>query len=262
MVEKKKTRLRKKTAKAQVVAKENAKIKATSPLSKQEAKTQKHSLSNNKIITLLSHHKFFVVLLIIFFAFIISLVVHFELKFALDMNAGKKVGVKKEKSIETPKIGGPFLLVDHDGNTVSESNFKGKYMLVYFGYTYCPDVCPISLTVISDAMEILGESAEQITPVFITVDPERDDHEAMKMYVEHFHPRLVGLTGSVDQVNLATKAFKAYFAKVTEGYEDGDYAVDHSSITYLMDPNGKFITHFSHGIEPKSMAEKLAEYIR
>ena len=83
-----------------------------------------------------------------------------------------------------------------------------------------------------------------------------------RLYVEHFHPRLVGLTGSVDQVNLAAKAYKVYFAKVMEGYEDGDYAMDHSSITYLMDPNGKFITHFSHGVEPKSMAKKLAGYLR
>ena len=86
--------------------------------------------------------------------------------------------------------------------------------------------------------------------------------EALKMYVEHFHPRLVGLTGSVDQVNLAAKAYKVYFAKVMEGYEDGDYAMDHSSITYLMDPNGKFITHFSHGVEAQSMAEKISEILK
>ena len=262
MVEKKKTRPRKKTAKTQVVAEENAKIKVSPPLSKQKVETKKRNLGNNKIITLSSNRNFFVILIIIFFVFIVSLVGYFIPKFNLEMEVGKRSEVAQKDNIDVPKIGGPFLLVDHNGNTVSESNFRGKYMLVYFGYTYCPDVCPVSLTVISDAMEMLGESAEQITPVFITVDPERDGHEALKMYVEHFHPRLVGLTGSVDQVNLAAKAYKVYFAKVMEGYEDGDYAMDHSSITYLMDPNGKFITHFSHGIEPKSMAKKLAGYLR
>lgn len=157
-----------------------------------------------------------------------------------------------------PKIGGPFTLVDHNGKTVTEKDFMGKYMMIYFGYTYCPDVCPTSLTLIADAFEILGDKAEQITPVFITVDPERDDPEATKMYVEHFHDRLVGLTGSMEQVDAAAKAFKAYYAKVGDGYNDDDYAMDHSSITYLMGPDGNFVTHFGHGTEPDVIAKKLA----
>jgi len=165
------------------------------------------------------------------------------------------------QNVGIPEIGGPFVLVDQDGKTVSEADFKGKYMLIYFGYTYCPDVCPTSLTVMGDALDILGDKAEQITPVFISVDPERDDPEAMKMYVEHFHPRLVGLTGSVDQVKVAAKAYKAYFAKSGDGYGDNDYAMDHSSITYLMSPYGKFVTHFGHGVEAEPMAKKLAEVL-
>jgi cytochrome oxidase Cu insertion factor (SCO1/SenC/PrrC family) len=161
-----------------------------------------------------------------------------------------------------PQIGGPFVLVDQDGKTVSETDFMGKYMLVYFGFTYCPDVCPTSLTIMEDALDMLGDKAERITPIFITVDPERDDPEAMKLYVEHFHPRLVGLTGSLDQVNAVAKTYKAYFTKSGDGYDDDDYSVDHSSITYLMAPDGKFVTHFSHGVEVEFMAQKLAEILK
>ncbi len=158
-----------------------------------------------------------------------------------------------------PKIGGPFTLVNQDGKTVSEADFKGQYMLIYFGYTYCPDVCPTSLSVMADAIDMLGEKGDRITPVFITVDPERDDPAALKMYIEHFHPRLVGLTGTDEQIKSASSAYKAYFAKVGDGYADADYSMDHSSITYLMGPDGNFITHFGHGVEAEPMANKLAE---
>jgi cytochrome oxidase Cu insertion factor (SCO1/SenC/PrrC family) len=168
----------------------------------------------------------------------------------------------QEAQVQTaglPKIGGAFSLVDQDSKAVTEADFKGKYMLVYFGYTYCPDVCPTSLSVITDALDLLGEKGDLITPVFITVDPERDDPAALKMYIEHFHPRLVGLTGSIEQIKAVTTAYKAYFAKVGDGYNDDDYSMDHSSITYLMGPDGNFVTHFGHGVEAEPMAKKLAE---
>ncbi len=158
-----------------------------------------------------------------------------------------------------PKIGGPFTLVNQNGKTVTEVDFLGKYMLIYFGYTYCPDVCPTSLSAMSDALDLLGDKGDKITPVFITIDPERDDAAALKMYVDHFHPRLVGLTGTPEQIKIASTAYKAYFAKVGDGYGDGDYSMDHSSITYLMGPDGKFVTHFGHGVEAEPMAKKLAE---
>jgi cytochrome oxidase Cu insertion factor (SCO1/SenC/PrrC family) len=157
-----------------------------------------------------------------------------------------------------PKIGGPFNLVNQDGANVSEADFKGRYMLVYFGYTYCPDVCPTSLSEMADALDILGPKGDKITPVFITVDPERDDANALKTYVSYFHPRLVGLTGTVEQVKAAAKAYKAYFAKAGDGYDDDDYTMDHSSITYLMGPDGEFITHFGHGVDAEKIAEKLS----
>jgi len=158
-----------------------------------------------------------------------------------------------------PKIGGAFTLVDQDGKTVTDADFRGQYLLVYFGYTFCPDVCPTSLSVIADAMDLIGDKADRVTPIFITVDPKRDTPEQMKMYVEYFHPKLVGLTGSEDQVAAAAKAYKVYYAKVGDGDE---YLMDHSSITYLMGPDGDFIAHFSHGVDAEEMADRLKEIIK
>ena len=165
------------------------------------------------------------------------------------------------QTVGTPKIGGPFNLVNQDGVNVSETDFMGRYMLIYFGYTYCPDVCPTSLSEMADALDMLGPKGDKITPVFITIDPERDDANAMKTYVGYFHPRLVGLTGTVEQVKAAAKAYKAYFAKAGDGYNDDDYTMDHSSITYLMGPDGEFITHFGHGVDAEQIAEKLSDLL-
>lgn len=164
-------------------------------------------------------------------------------------------------TIGVPKIGGPFTLVDQDGKTVTEADFRGRYSLIYFGYTYCPDVCPTALSVMADALDILGPKGDKVTPVFITVDPERDDVAALKEYVGYFHPRMIGLTGTVEQVEVATDAYKAYFAKVGDGYGDDDYAMDHSSITYLMGLDGEFITYFGNGVGAEEMAEKMAEIL-
>ncbi|NQU58922.1 MAG: SCO family protein [Rhodospirillales bacterium] len=165
------------------------------------------------------------------------------------------------QNVGTPKIGGPFNLVNQDGKSVSEADFLDRYMLIYFGYTYCPDVCPTALSAMGNALDILGPKADKITPIFITIDPERDDVNALKMYVSYFHPRLVGLTGSVEQIKVAAKAYKAFFAKSGDGYSDGDYTMDHSSITYLMGPDGKFVTHFGHGVDAEAIAKKLADLL-
>lgn len=155
-------------------------------------------------------------------------------------------------------IGGPFTLVDQDGRTITDADFRGKYMLVYFGYTYCPDVCPTSLSRNSAAMEMLGDKAAEIVPVLITVDPERDTPEVLKDYVGFFHPRLVALTGTPEQVAAAAKAYRVYFAKVEqEGAEPGPYLMDHTSITYLMGPDGAYIRHFGHNVSAERMAEQL-----
>lgn len=160
-------------------------------------------------------------------------------------------------------IGGPFTLVNGAGETVTDEAFRGQYMLVYFGYTFCPDVCPTSLSTWAQALAMLPEDkAAKVTPIFITVDPARDTAEVVGQYVEHFHPRMVGLTGSEEQVKAAARAYKVFYQKVEE--EGGDptaYLLDHSAISYLMGPDGTFITHFSHGIPPKDMADRLAQIL-
>lgn len=158
------------------------------------------------------------------------------------------------------QIGGPFNLVDQHGRQVTEADFRGRYMLIYFGYTYCPDVCPTELQAMSQAVDQLGEAGEKVTPVFITVDPVRDTVDQLAGYAQHFHPRLVALTGSEEQVTAAAKAYRVYFRKV-EDESTTEYLMDHSSIIYLMGPEGRFLTHFSYGTPPEEMAEKMRSYL-
>ncbi|WP_020594535.1 SCO family protein [Kiloniella laminariae] len=162
-------------------------------------------------------------------------------------------------------IGGPFSLVDHNGKAVTEKEFEGKYMLIYFGYTFCPDVCPTSLTLLSDAMDIVEagdpELAKLVVPVFITVDPERDTVSALKDYVGHFYPTMVGLTGSLEQVSAAAKSYKVFYQK-TEAEESSEYLMDHSSITYLMGPDGAYVKHYSHGTSGEIMGASLLKILK
>ena len=157
-------------------------------------------------------------------------------------------------------VGGAFTLTDHTGKRVTEKDFLGKYMLVYFGYTYCPDVCPGELQVVAAALDELGAQADQIQPVFITVDPERDTVAQMASYVPSFHDRLVGLTGSSEEIAAAAKAYRVYYAKVDDP-DSTEYLMDHSSIVYLMNPSGEYVAHFPYGTKPKDMATKLAQHL-
>lgn len=158
------------------------------------------------------------------------------------------------------KIGGSFNLVDHTGKTVTDQDFHGKYLLVYFGYTFCPDVCPTSLSLIAGALDQLTPAQlDNVVPVFITVDPERDTPEAMGTYVEHFHENMVGLSGSAEQIKDIARKYKAYYAKV--GTDPDTYTMDHSSITYLMDPKGKYAAHFGHNTPSDQMAKRLADFL-
>lgn len=156
-------------------------------------------------------------------------------------------------------IGGPFQLTDHHGHKVSDKTYRGKYMLVYFGFTYCPDICPASLQVISAALDKLGKKADQLVPLFITVDPERDTAAKMADYVKSFSPRLIGLTGTPQQIQKAAHAYRVYYAKVKNEDYPGDYTVDHSSFLYLMDRKGRFVTHFDHSVGAGKLAEALAK---
>jgi protein SCO1/2 len=156
-------------------------------------------------------------------------------------------------------IGGPFSLVGADGKPVTDRDFRGRYMLIFFGFTHCPDICPAELQVIAQALEQLGDKAKNVVPIFITLDPERDTPEAMANYVKSFGPNFVGLTGSPEAIAAAAKAYRVAYSKVENKESAGDYSVDHSALVYLMDPEGRYVTHFSYGLSADQMAEKLGK---
>jgi protein SCO1/2 len=152
-------------------------------------------------------------------------------------------------------VGGPFVLVDHTGTPKSDTQFRGKLMLVYFGFTSCPDVCPTDLQSIGLAMERLGKSAQGVQPLFVTLDPERDTPQRLAGYVTFFHPRLIGLTGDAAAIEQAARAYKVYYAKVpTSG---NGYTVDHSGYIYLMDRAGKYLGFFPPGTPPERMTDVI-----
>jgi cytochrome oxidase Cu insertion factor (SCO1/SenC/PrrC family) len=154
--------------------------------------------------------------------------------------------------------GGAFELVDHTGKRVSDADYRGRYMLVYFGYTHCPDVCPTGLAVIATAMSQLGDAAAQVQPLFISVDSNRDTPERLAQYVTAFHPRLAGLSGTAKEVFAATRAYKVmYFATEI----DGKYLVDHTAYTYLMGPDGEFLQRFGHGVTPAELATAIRSHL-
>ncbi len=159
-------------------------------------------------------------------------------------------------------IGGPFSLVNQRGERMTEKDFEGEYMLAYFGYTFCPDFCPMGLSTITAALEMMPqEAAAKVTPVFFSVDPARDTVEQLADYVPHFHPRLIALTGSDEEVKAAAQAYRIYYAiPPHEGEED--YAVDHSTFTYLMGPDGSYLTHFNHDVSPEEIVEQLNQAMK
>ena len=158
-------------------------------------------------------------------------------------------------------IGGPFTLAATDGRRVTEKDFLGSYPLIYFGFTYCPDVCPTELAVMAAALDKLGPDGDRVRPIMITVDPERDTVELLRDYVAAFHPRLIGLTGTLEEVQAAAAAYRVYFAK-TEKDANGDYSVDHSSVVYLMGPEGEYLTVFGRDVDADAMAEGIRRAMR
>jgi protein SCO1/2 len=157
-------------------------------------------------------------------------------------------------------IGGPFALTDGDGKTWTDKDFRGKLMVIYFGFAYCPDVCPTSLGAVGAAMDMLGPAADGIAPIFITVDPERDNGQDLKHYAAAFHPRMIGLGGSADAIAAAARTFRVYFKKTV--LADGSpYLMDHSSIIYVMGKDGVFLTHFNHMATPEEIAAGLKKLL-
>lgn len=160
-------------------------------------------------------------------------------------------------------FGGPFTLTDHNGKTRTDRDFHGRFLLVSFGYTACPDICPTTLAAVAAALDLAGLAGERVQPVFITVDPARDRPEVLADYVSAFHPRLIGLTGSEPQVRAVTRAYRVHRRKVVAPDASGpdDYVVDHGSLTYLMGPDGAFVTLFPFGTTPEAMAAAIRKYV-
>lgn len=158
-------------------------------------------------------------------------------------------------------VGGPFTLVDQTGKTVTDRDFRGRYMLVFFGFTHCPDICPAELQVIAASLQALGPDAKKVAPIFISVDPERDTPEVMADYIKNFGDEFVGLTGSPEQVAAAAKSYRVAYAKFQEKESDNDYSVDHSALVYLMSPDGDYITHLPYGTSAEKMTETLRRYL-
>jgi cytochrome oxidase Cu insertion factor (SCO1/SenC/PrrC family) len=153
-------------------------------------------------------------------------------------------------------VGGPFALIDTDGKPVTDQTYRGKWMLVYFGYTFCPDVCPTELQAVANALDLLGPDAAKIVPLFITIDPARDTRTAMADYVKLFSPRLIGLTGTEAQIAQVARAYRVYYAKVQPKTQEA-YLMDHSSFLYLMGPDGAFRAIFHPGLGGDELAKGL-----
>jgi protein SCO1/2 len=156
-------------------------------------------------------------------------------------------------------IGGPFTLTDHTGRARSDSEFRGRLMIVYFGYTFCPDVCPTDLQAITQALNALGPLAAEVQPIFITIDPERDT-KVLAEYVSAFHPSLIGLTGSSAEIRKVANAYKAFYTKVSDE-RTNEYSIDHSGVIYLMCRNGEYLGFMPPQTGPERLTEILRTYL-
>ena len=170
-------------------------------------------------------------------------------------------GIESVSTGDTITLGGPFALIDQNGTLRTEKDYRGKYMLVFFGYTYCPDVCPTTLAVMSAALDKMGSRADRIVPLFVTVDPKRDTSQKLKSYLASFGPRFVGLTGQAKDIAAAAKEYRVYY-KERPAENGGDYTVDHSGVVYLMGPNGAFIANYSLDTSSDAMAQDLLKRLR
>lgn len=178
-------------------------------------------------------------------------------------DSGAKTDVDCELRASLP-IGGPISLIDETGARVTEANFRGRPALVFFGYTYCPDACPSTLFTVGRALQKLPEGTPQPRTMMISIDPARDTPEQLKRYVASngFPPDMKGLTGSEDEITAAATAFKATFARSDEPGGASGYAMEHTSILYLMDENWKLRTFFTLGTRPEAMAQCIAKLLR
>ncbi len=173
-------------------------------------------------------------------------------------------GLGRVVSTGTAQVGGPFTLTGPDGKRVSSSDFRGRYMLIYFGYSFCPDVCPTTLAVMSEALDKAGPAGRRVVPIFITIDPERDTPKVLSDYLKAFGPQFVGLTGSVDEIKAVEKLYRVYAVKEpldnAKGMAGG-YGMNHSNVLYLMGPDGKLVSYYSESISPDDLTKELRKRV-
>lgn len=168
---------------------------------------------------------------------------------------------KDQAVVGSAMVGGPFELVDQRGKRFTDADLHGEFALLYFGFTYCPDICPDELEKVAEAVDAAEKGCGvRIQPVFITVDPQRDNVQQVREYVKEFHPRLIGLTGTPEQVKAAAKSYRVYYNKTNDSPDD--YLVDHSIISYLVDPTGKFVTFYGKNFTAEEMAASLQGHVK
>ena len=177
--------------------------------------------------------------------------------------------VQAQGTTETPSNRGSFALTDHTGRAVTDQNFRGSYLLIFFGYTHCPDICPTALTVIANVINLLGDQAQKVQPLFITLDPERDTSQVLANFVPYFHPRLIGLTGNFDQIKSVTKTYFVRSQKylpsepsdTTVSEESNDYLLDHTAASYLLGTDGNGLALFQHGTTATEIAKTIQSFM-
>ncbi len=180
-----------------------------------------------------------------------------------------RTGQKNEISEAAPKdeapIGGAFTLTDQTGKTRHESDFHGRIMLVSFGFTHCPDICPVTVATLSKTMELLGANGAQVAPLFISIDPERDTPQVLVDYLKNFDPRLVGLTGTELQVKQVADAYKVYYARAVEDATQPagkEYSIDHSGYIYMMSKEGQFMRVFPYNVPEQELSRAIESALR
>jgi protein SCO1 len=170
-----------------------------------------------------------------------------------------RMGDRAEPAGGTASVGGPYTLTDQNGALRSDRDFRGRWVLLYFGYTFCPDVCPTTLAKMSAALGKLGPQADRFVPVFITIDPERDTPSVLKTYLAAFGPQFVGLTGKPSDIAHVAHIYRVYYAK--HPLAGGNYAMDHSSVIYLIDPNGNFVKAYDDEVSVRQLADDLKKQL-
>jgi cytochrome oxidase Cu insertion factor (SCO1/SenC/PrrC family) len=199
--------------------------------------------------------KFWFVLILVMIATLVGYIVY-------EASHPAQVAVVSEQpGTGVASIGGDFLLMDQDGNIRTNRDFHGKFMMVYFGYRYCPDICPTALTTMTEVLNSLGPKAKHIQPIFITIDPERDSAKDLKEYIQNFHESFIALTGNAEQIERAQKAYKVFAQKVAPEVGIDNYVMDHSSIIYVMDRQGQLVAHFNHSTPSEHIVSALRKYL-